>query len=104
MTDRLAAPEATVRRNALEVLAEALARGAAAPASSSSSSPSPSAPLSAAGGGAGLRQLLADRVLPCLSDADLSVRKAAAALLGASLTAALARSKAYVRAESIGMG
>lgn len=81
VTDRLAAPEAAVRRNALDVLAEALARGA----SVGGRSPAGSGISEAAVGAtpAGLGQLLGDRILPCLSDADLGVRKAAAALLGA---------------------
>ena len=72
--EKLGAPCDHTRRNALEALAEALARGAGrAPATD--------------GGDAhalqpGYAALLARHILPCLSDASLPARAAAAALLG----------------------
>jgi hypothetical protein len=84
--DKLSAPSPDARRNALDALAEALARGAGqAPRAAAAdatgdavacdaSSPQELLPEYAAA--------LAERILPCLSDADLTARAGAAALLG----------------------
>ncbi len=79
MFDKLGAPSDVTRRNALEALSEALARGAGqAGKATMPSAPGPAAqelsPEYAA--------LLAEKILPCLSDTSLPTRGAAAALLG----------------------
>lgn len=77
MFNKLGSPEVDVRRNALDAISEALARGAGAlPASADTA---PNAPRD-------LRQdyalALVEKLVPCLSDRDLPTRNAAAALLG----------------------
>ena len=75
MLDKLASPSAVARRNTLSALCEALARGAGqAPHEHGGADPHALLPEYAA--------TLAERILPCLSDADLASRHAAAALFG----------------------